>query len=268
VSWQTIRVERKDACAWVTLARPDARNALDDVLVRELTGAFEDLAKDTTVRAVVLTGDGPAFCAGADISHMRKAGTMTLAENEDDALRLSRMFSAWSDMPCPTLVLGHGAALGGGTGFLAGADVAIAESGCKLGFTEVRLGLIPSVISQVVIPAIGAHRARRWFLTGEVFDARRGLEIGLVSEVVPDGEGRARIEALRGIVASAGPAAVREAKALVRRYRGAPEGWPTNVDLSRTIARLRGGAEAREGLTAFLEKRDPAWKSSKPGSGA
>jgi methylglutaconyl-CoA hydratase len=192
---------------------------------------------------------------------MRQAGTLSEAENHASARRLSDMFEAWADLPCPTLCLAHGAALGGGTGLVAGADVAIAEAGCKLGFTEVRLGLIPSVISQVVVPAIGAHAARRYFLTGEVFDGRTAASMGLVSEVVPDGEGRARVEVLRRQLCSVAPLATREAKALLRRYRGPGEAWPTGDDLARGIARLRAGAEAREGLTAFLEKRDPSWKA-------
>lgn len=263
--FQTIKVTRENFSAAISLARPDVRNALNDVMVRDLTAAFEDLGRDPTLRAVVLTGEGTALCAGADIGGMRQAGTMSEAENLADARRLSDMFSAWGDLPCPTLVLAHGAALGGGTGFVAGADIAVAEAGCKLGFTEVRIGLIPSVISQVVIPAIGAHVARRYFLTGEVFDGKTAAAIGLVSEVVPDGEGRARVEVLRKQLCGAvAPLAAREAKALLARYRGPRSSWPTGDDLANGIARLRAGAEAREGLGSFLEKRDPSWKAGTP----
>jgi methylglutaconyl-CoA hydratase len=260
-SFQSIRVTRAERSATVALARPEARNALNDVLVSELTAAFEDLGADPDLRALVVVGDGPALCAGADIGWMRRAGGLTPAENEADARRLAGMFEAFRDVPCPTLCLAHGAALGGGVGLVAAADVAVAEAGCRLGFTEVRLGLVPSVISQVVIPAIGLQRARRWFLTGEVFDARKAAESGLVSEVVPDGEGRARVDRLREEICGCGPLAVREAKALLRRYRGAPESWPSGADLARTIARLRSSPEAREGLTAFLEKRQPSWRA-------
>jgi methylglutaconyl-CoA hydratase len=262
--FQTIRVARDGGIVTITLARAEARNALDETMVGELLEAFEDLHGDASLRAAVLVGDGPAFCAGADIGGMRAAGGMTESENEEDARELARMFQLWNDLECPTLALAHGAALGGGTGLLAATDVAIAEAGCKIGFTEVRLGLVPAVISKVVVPAIGAHAARRWFLTGEMFDGRRAAEMGLVSEVVPDGEGRARLEAILRQVTSVGPLATREAKALVRRYRGTQDTWPTMADLARIIARLRASPEAREGLTAFLEKRDPAWKAGGP----
>ena len=261
--FQTIRVTREGGIATITLARPEARNAMNDVMVGELLEIFEDLHGDASLRAAILVGDGPAFCAGADIAAMREAGSMTESENEDDARELAKMFQLWNDLECPTLALAHGAAVGGGTGLLAATDVAIAEAGCKIGFTEVRLGIVPAIISKVVIPAIGVKSARRWFLTGEMFDGRRAAEIGLVSEAVPDGEGRARIDALLRQICSVGPLAAREAKALVRRYRGPPESWPTMADLARTIARLRATPEAREGLTAFLEKRDPAWKASR-----
>jgi methylglutaconyl-CoA hydratase len=263
-TFQTIRVTREGGVATVSLARPDARNAMDETMVGELVAAFEGLHGDSSLRAAVLVGDGPAFCAGADIGSMRRAGALTEAENEEDARRLARMFQLWNDLECPTLALAHGAAVGGGTGLLAATDVAIAEAGCRIGFTEVRLGLVPAVISKVVIPAIGVHQARRWFLTGELFDGRRAAEIGLVSEAVPDGEGRARLDAIRRQAACAGPLAAREAKALVRRYRGATESWPTMADLARTIARLRASPEAREGLGAFLEKREPGWKAAGP----
>ena len=257
---QTIRVEREPSWAAVVLSRPEARNALNAALIAELTSALRELARDSSLRAVVLSGDGPAFCAGADAGWMKQAGSLSAAENEADAGRLSALFEAWRDLPCPTLCLAHGAALGGGVGLVAAADIAIAEAGCRFGFTEVRLGLIPAVISQVVVPAIGAHRAARYFLTGEVFGAERAAELGLVSEVAPAGEGRSRLDRVRADVVAAAPQAVREAKALLRRYRPGAGAHPAPEELARTIARIRGGAEAKEGLTAFLEKRDPAWK--------
>lgn len=258
----TIRVTRSGAAATVTLARPDARNALDDVLVRDLTTAFHDLARDASLRVVLIVGEGPALCAGADIAWMRHAGSLSVDDNEKDALALAGMFEALRAIPCPTACLAHGAALGGGVGIVAAADIAIAEEGCRFGFTEVRLGLIPSVISSVVIPVVGERFARRTFLTGEVFDARRALECGLVSEIASKDQGRAALDALRATIVAAAPLAVREAKALLERYR-APSmaGAPTPRDLASTIARLRASAEAREGLTAFLEKRDPSWRA-------
>ena len=144
--FQTIRVEREHTFAVVALARPEARNALNAAAIAELTAVFQDLGRDARLRAVVLIGDGPAFCAGADAAWMKEAGSLSAAENEADARRLSAMFEAWPHVPCPTLCLAHGAALGGGAGFVAAADVAVAEAGCRFGFTEVRLGLIPAVI--------------------------------------------------------------------------------------------------------------------------
>ena len=145
--FQTIRVAREGGTATNTLARADARNAMNDVMVGELLEVFEDLHGDPSLRAAVLVGDGPAFCAGADIASMRDAGAMTESENEEDARELARMFQLWNDLECPTLALAHGAAVGGGTGLLAATDIAIAEAGCKIGFSEVRLGLIPAIIS-------------------------------------------------------------------------------------------------------------------------
>jgi methylglutaconyl-CoA hydratase len=255
----TLRVTRNGAVLTVELRRPEARNALNDVLVRELSAVFRGLAADATLRAVLVVGEGASLCAGADIAWMRTAGTLPQEENEKDALELAGMFDALRAIPCPTLCLAHGAALGGGVGLVLAADVAIAEEGCKFGFTEVRLGLIPSVISQVAVPVIGDRFARRTFLSGEVFDARAALAAGLVSEVVPAGSGRARLQALADVFAAAAPNAVRAAKALLERYRESPKG-PGAVELAKAIARLRSTPEAREGLSAFLEKREPAWR--------
>ncbi len=268
-SASTARTERDGPVATVVLARPDVRNAFDERTIAELTAAFEALAGDASLRAVVLRGDGPAFCAGADVGWMRRAGTASLEDNESDARRLSTLFDRFAALPVPTLCLAHGAALGGGAGLVAAADIAIAEVGCRFGFTEVRLGIVPAVVSTYALAAIGARHARRYFATGEIFDAARAEAIGLVSEVVGKDQGLGRIEEIVASILAAGPSAVREAKRLAADDRDRGPG--AKAELARLIARLRATPEAREGLAAFLEKRDPSWKrvpQRKPGAEA
>ncbi len=244
--------------ARVTLARPEVRNAFDDGLIAELTAAFSDAAADPGTRVVVLSGDGPVFCAGADVAWMRKAGSSSREENEADAMRMARMLRAIDVCPKPVVVLAHGAAIGGGVGLVAAADIALAAEGTVFSLAEVRLGILPSVISPYVLRAIGPRQARDFFLTGDRFDAREAHRIGLVHAVVPAAEletaGRKKVESLL----SAGPEAVGVAKRLIEEVAGkSPE---EVIGLTaRTIAERRSSAEAKEGLTAFLEKHPPSW---------
>jgi methylglutaconyl-CoA hydratase len=237
-----LRVERDGDVLRVTLAKPERRNAFDAELIRELTEAFADVGE---ARAVVLSGDGASFCAGADIEWQRSSIDLSYDENVEDALRLYRMCEAIDTCPAPVVALVHGYALGGGSGLVACADVAIAAPDATFGFSEVKLGIIPAVISPFVLPKIGAH-ARRYFLTGERFDAETALRIGLVHEVAADLD--AAVERVVRELLSAGPEAVREAKRLIRRR-------PDAQDAAETAARLRSGTEGQEGLRAFLEKR-------------
>jgi methylglutaconyl-CoA hydratase len=241
-----LRVERDGHVLRVTLARPERRNAFDAALIAELTRAFADVG-DT--RAVLLTGEGPSFCAGADVEWQKAAIELSYDENVEDAMRLYRMLEAIESFPAPVVCCVHGFALGGGSGLVACSDLAVAWPDAVFGFTEVRLGIIPAVISPFVLPKIGAA-ARRYFVTGERFDAPEALRIGLVSEVSDDAGERAE-SILRDILAG-GPIAVREAKRLVRER-------PLREATAHIAAERRTSEEGQEGLRAFLERRSPDW---------
>lgn len=264
--FERLRLSLEGRVARVTLARPEVRNAFDDALISELTRAFGVCGAEPAARVVVLSGEGPSFCAGADVNWMRRAGTFTREENERDAERMARMLRAIDACPKPVVALAHGAAIGGGVGLVAAADIAIAAEGTVFSLAEVKLGILPAVISPYVLRAIGARNARNLFLTGERFDAREALRVGLVHEVVAPAEleeaGRRKVAALL----SSGPEAVGAAKALIEKVAGLTpdEALPLTV---RTISERRASAEAREGLSAFLEKRRPSWAAeAKAGS--
>jgi methylglutaconyl-CoA hydratase len=242
----------------VTLARPDVRNAFDDVLIAELTRAFEEAAEDANTRVVILAGEGPTFCAGADVNWMRKAGGYSRAENEADAERMARMLRAIDECGKPVIALAHGAAIGGGVGLVAAADIAIAAEGTVFSLAEVRLGILPAVISPFVLRAIGPRAARDLFLTGDRFDAHEAERIGLVHRVVPAEDLEAAGAKKAASLLAAGPEAVRAAKRLIGEVAGKTPAEAMALTV-RTIAERRASAEAKEGLTAFLEKRKPAW---------
>ena len=259
-----VRLERSgpaDVVARVTLQRPEAHNAFDASVIAELRAVFAGLAREDAgaLRVVVLAGDGPSFCAGADIAWMRAAMRLDVEGNEQDAMAMADMFEAIDTCPVPIIARVHGAALGGGMGLCAVSDLVIAESGTRFGFTETRLGILPAVISPFVIAKIGESHARALFPGGRRFDAVRAQRIGLVHEVV---EGDEALDAAVAVavddVLAAGPTAARAAKAVVREVRGLSHGsakWHT----ARVIARQRVSGEAREGFAAFDEKRRPAW---------
>jgi methylglutaconyl-CoA hydratase len=230
----------------VTLARPERRNAFDAAAIAELMEAFSEVGD---ARAVLLEGEGPSFCAGADVEWHRSAIDLSYDENVEDGMRLYRMLEAIDTCPAPVVCCVHGFALGGGSGLVAASDIAVAWPDAVFGFSEVRLGIIPAVISPFVLPKIGAA-ARRYFLTGERFDAEVALQIGLVSEVSEDAGVRA--EAIVREVLAGGPIAVREAKKLVRER-------PAGVETARIAATRRTSDEGQDGLRAFLDKRQPAW---------
>ena len=245
-----LRIERDGPLLRVTLARPERRNAFDARLIRELTEAFADVGD---ARAVVLSGEGQSFCAGADVDWQRSAIDLDYDENVADALRLYRMLEAIDCCPAPVVARVQGYALGGGSGLVCCTDVAIAAPDATFGFSEVKLGIVPAVISPFVFPRIGTAAARRLFLTGERFDAETGLRIGLVHEVAADLD--AAVDRVVGELLSSGPVASREAKQLIRHRPGGEEA-------ARTAARLRTSAEGQEGLRAFLDKRRPKWIES------
>jgi len=242
-----LRTERDGHVLRVTLARPERRNAFDAQLISDLTDAFADVGD---ARAVVLAGEGESFCAGADIEWQRSAIDLSFDQNVEDAMRLYRMCETIDRCPAPVLARVHGYALGGGSGLVACADVAVAAPETTFGFSEVKLGIIPAVISPFVLPKLGAH-ARRYFLTGERFDAGTALRVGLVEEVAADLD--AAVDRLLHELLTSGPQAVREAKQLIR-------GRPVGEETAEIAARLRAGAEGQEGLRAFLERRTPSWR--------
>jgi methylglutaconyl-CoA hydratase len=241
-----LKIERDGHVLRVTLAKPERRNAFDAALIAELTEAFTDVGN---ARAVLLSGEGPSFCAGADVEWQRASIDLSYDENVEDAMRLYRMLETIDACPAPVVCCVHGYALGGGSGLVAAADIAVAWPDAIFGFTEARLGIIPAVISPFVLPKIG-EAARRYFVTGERFDASVALRIGLVSEVAIDAG-----TACEGIVhdiVRGGPIAVREAKRLVRER-------PTGIDTAHIAAARRTSAEGQDGLRAFLERRPPVW---------
>ena len=245
----TLKVERDGHVLRVTLAKPGRRNAFDAALIAELTAAFADVGD---ARAVLLEGEGPAFCAGADVEWQRAAIDLSYDENVEDAMRLYRMLESIDLCPAPVVCCVHGYALGGGSGLVACADIAVAWPDATFGFTEVRLGIVPAVISPFVLAKIGAA-ARHYFVTGERFDAETARRIGLVSEVSEDAGERA--EAIVRDILACGPIAVREAKKLVRER-------PRGTDTAHIAAARRTSEEGQDGLRAFLERRDPAWLES------
>jgi methylglutaconyl-CoA hydratase len=259
-----LRLERNGVVARVILNRPEVRNAFDDLLVEELTRAFRAVAADSETRVVVLSGEGPSFCAGADVAWMRKAGTYSRKENEADARRMARMLRTIDLCPKPVVARVHGHAIGGGVGLIAAVDVAIAGEGTVFSLAEVKLGILPSVISPYVLRAIGPRQARDLFLSGDRFDAAHALRIGLVHRVVASSGLDAACQTKIDSLLSSGPEAVREAKELIEQIAGKNPDQAMLLTV-RTIARRRASAEAKEGLTAFLEKRPPAWRATKKG---
>jgi methylglutaconyl-CoA hydratase len=241
-----LKTQRDGHVLRVTLAKPERRNAFDAALIAELTDAFSDIGD---ARAVLLEGEGPAFCAGADVEWQRGAIELSYDENVEDAMRLYGMLETIDACPAPVVCVVHGYALGGGSGLVACADIAVAWPDAVFGFSEVRLGIIPAVISPFVLAKIGAE-ARRYFLTGERFDAETALRIGLVSEVAEDA-GEAT-EAIVESLLAGGPEAVREAKRLVRER-------PTGIETARIAAARRASAEGQDGLRAFLGRHPPSW---------
>jgi methylglutaconyl-CoA hydratase len=245
-----LRVERDGPLLRVTLARPERRNAFDAALIAELTEAFADVGD---ARAVVLAGEGGSFCAGADIDWQRSAIDLSYEENVQDALRLYRMLEAIDSCPAPVVGRIQGYALGGGSGLACCTDIAIATPDATFGFSEVKLGIIPAVISPFVFARIGTAAARRLFLTGERFGAETALRIGLVHDVTEDLE--TELERVLGELLTSGPEATRAAKRLVRDR-------PDGEAAAQLAAKLRTSREGQEGLRAFLDKRAAAWRSA------
>jgi methylglutaconyl-CoA hydratase len=245
-----LRIARDGAVLRVTMAKPERRNAFDAALIAELTEAFADVGD---VRAVVLSGEGASFSAGADVEWMRSSVDLSYEANVADALRLRAMLDAIDSCPAPVVARVQGHALGGGCGLVACCDVVVAEPAALFAFSEVKLGIVPAVISPFAVAKIGSSAARRFFVTGERFGAEVALQIGLVHEIADDLD--AAVERVIGELLSAGPAAARVAKQLARTSHSA-------VETAELIAAHRTSGEGQEGLHAFLEKRAATWNDS------
>lgn len=258
MSGSKVRTEIAGAVARVVLARPEVRNAFDAETIEQLHAAFNRLSGDDAVRAIVLSGDGQAFCSGGDINWMRDSLNLTYERNVAEAAALSVMYRAIDLCPKPTIARVHGAAFGGGCGLAAACDVAVAADDAVFSFSETKLGIVPGVITPFVLAKIGASHARALFLTAERFDARRALAIGLVHHVVPSSELDAAVDRLLHELHAAGPDAIAATKKLVRDVREAT--YDETLDLTaRAIADRRVSDEGQEGLRAFLERRKASW---------
>jgi methylglutaconyl-CoA hydratase len=251
---------REDGVATVTLNRADVHNAFNDALIADMTGALRRLGADDKVRAVVLRAEGKSFSAGADLGWMQKMANYGHEENLRDASALAELMRTLNFLPKPTVARVQGAAFGGGVGLAACCDIAIASETAAFSLSEVRLGLIPAVISPYVVAAIGERSARRYFLTAERFDAAEALRIGLVHLVVPAHEIDAAVDAILARLSEGGPAAQCAAKNLIFAVAHRPVDAALIHDTAQRIANIRASSEGREGLAGFLEKRKPAWR--------
>ena len=249
----------RNQCAIVILNRPEIRNAFDDVLIANLTKTLKKLDADDSVRAVVLMGAGPAFCAGADLNWMKRMAGYTLKQNYADAKALAEMLKTLDRLSKPTIARVHGPAYAGGVGLVAACDIAVGTVDAEFALTEAKLGLSPATISPYVVRAMGERMAHRYFLTAEKFSAAEAYRIGLLSELCLPGELDARINEMLGHIVSGGKAALAEIKTLIRAVSRGPIDDPMIDDTARRIAEIRASKEGREGIASFLGKRKPAW---------
>lgn len=259
MTYTTLETTLQQGVAVIWLNRPQIRNAMSPELIAELTDAFGAASEDDAVRAIVLAGRGSAFCAGADLNWMKAAAQYTPQQNEADAAKLAALLRAIAEAPKPTVARVHGPAFAGGLGLVAACDIAVASHEASFCLSEVRIGLIPAMISPYVLRAIGARAASRWFLSGEVFDAAEAYRIGMVQEIAAPEELDATVNALLGRLLLGGPQAIASAKQLIRDVAGRPVDDALMRDTAGRIARARASDEGREGIASFLEKRKPRW---------
>ena len=266
-AFETLDVDVRNNIGLVALNRPELHNAFNDTLIGELTAVLQMLDADASVRAVVLTGNGKSFCAGADLNWMKKMAGYGAAENRADAQALALMLRTLNGLSKPTVACVRGAAFGGGVGLVACCDIAVAAHDAIFSLSEAKLGLIPATISPYVIEAIGARQARRYFLTAERFTAAEAFRIGLVHDIVPEPELDVRINELLGDLLVAGPVAQLECKALIRGVAHRPIDADVIAGTAEHIAAVRASPEGKEGVAAFLGKRPPNWvpASLRPG---
>ncbi len=262
MAYQFLLTRREGPVEYVTLNRPDVRNAFNEALIAELSAWAETTASDATIRVAVLDGAGPTFSAGADLTWMSRMAAYGQDENIRDATTAARMFAALDTLPMPLIGRIHGAALGGGVGLAAVCDIVVAEEKATFGLTEVKLGILPSIVSPYVLAKIGMSAARELFVTGMRFDAGRAREIGLVHAVVAAGGLDAAVNHYVQEVLSAGPEAVAAAKALLRKIANRPAD-DVMTTTAETIAARRVSAEGQEGMRAFLDKRKASWNAAR-----
>lgn len=255
---RTERLEEEPGVLRVTLARPEVRNAFDEEVIAQMTTLARDAARDPSLRAIVIAGDGPTFCAGADLAWMLKAVAYTRQDNLRDAEDLARMLELLDSLPVPLVARVQGAALGGGAGLVAVCDVVVAADSAVFAFSEAKLGIIPAVISPYVLAKIGTSAARELFLTASRFSAERAREIGLVHAVVPEAELDAAVSRYVHEILTSAPSAIAAAKELIREVRGRRPDDVIGVTTAR-IADQRTSDDGQEGMRAFLEKRKPRW---------
>lgn len=260
MEFTTLNVTVAGHVATVVLNRPDVRNAFNETVIAELTGAFRALGSEPDIRCIVLAGNGPAFCAGADLNWMKKMAGYSDDENRADALTLAEMLHAIWACPKPVIARIHGDTYAGGVGLVAACDIAIAADHAHFCLSEARLGLLPATISPYVIRAMGEQAARRYFITAERFDAAEALRLGFVHAVVPAQGLDAKVAELTAALVANSPNAVRESKRLVQEVAGVPVTSDLLADTASRIAAIRASEEGREGVRAFLEKRSPSWR--------
>ena len=261
----SLAVEHQGPVGLVTLNRPDRHNAFDDAIIAELTDALRGMEGDDGVRVVVLSGAGKSFSAGADLAWMKRMAGFSMDENRRDAMALATLMRTLAHLRKPTIARVQGAAFGGGVGLVACCDIAIATPKATFSLSEVKLGLIPAAISPYVVAAIGERAARRYFLTGERFDAAEAFRLGLVHEIAPDDVALdEKIGQIVDAMLACGPVAQREAKDLIRAVANRPVTSELLQDTAERIAKIRASPEGREGVAAFIEKRRAAWVPPPP----
>lgn len=260
MKFKTLEIEVINHIGLVWFNRPEIRNALNDVVLKELRAALAAMEKDQGVRAVVLAGRGPAFCAGADLNWMKQAAKLTKAQNLKDAQNgLTSTLHQLHALKKPTVARIHGPAYAGGIGFVAACDIAVASMDATFCLSETRLGLIPATISPYVVRAMGERMASRYCLTAERFDAAEAYRIGFVHELVPPAELDAKVNEILGYLIQAGPRALAETKKLIDLSGGTKLTPAVRAETAKRIAETRASAEGREGIASFLEKRKPKW---------
>jgi methylglutaconyl-CoA hydratase len=259
VNYQTLEIERRDGIATIWMNRPERHNAFDEALIADLDDAVQRLDADPETRVIVLGGRGKSFSAGADLNWMRKAAGYTVEENLRDARALAAMLRSIDRADKPTVARVHGAALGGGTGLVCACNIAIASTEASFAMSEVRFGIVPATVGPYVVRAIGERMAGRYFQTAERFDAGEACRIGMVHEVCAPEALDERVRVVTSSLRTGGPKAQAEAKDLIRGIANRPIDDTVIEETARCIANIRATPEAREGIGAFLDKRQPRW---------